>query len=330
MAKFEEFDIGAEPAIKPTSIAQQMKLNRPVFLAAWPGMGNVGITALSYIKEKLGATLLAEISPADYFAPTGAAILKQILQPPESPSNQFFYYKNPKKKNDILFFMGTSQPVTHMEYAFAKKILNFARGFDVEQVITFAATPSDMDYKDTPRVFAVPNHKDLLQTLMEYRVHFLKEGNIAGMNGLLVSVAAEMGLPGMTLLGEIPFFTAQIEFPKAAIAIVSVMSKILDIPIDIVDLELYATRKEKEIAPLAALLTKEDEGTKPQDSQEEKVVPDSEAKIPDSVRLIVEKMFRQAEYDDTYKSKMRLKEELDKWGLFDEYLDRFLDLFKKS
>jgi hypothetical protein len=27
---------------------------------------------------------------------------------------------------------------------------------------------------------------------------------------------------------------------------------------------------------------------------------------------------------------MRLKEELDKWELFDEYQDRFLDLFKKS
>jgi hypothetical protein len=25
-----------------------------------------------------------------------------------------------------------------------------------------------------------------------------------------------------------------------------------------------------------------------------------------------------------------LKEELDKWNLFDEYLDRFLDLFKKD
>ena len=44
----------------------------------------------------------------------------------------------------------------------------------------------------------------------------------------------------------------------------------------------------------------------------------------------IEKLFRQAEFDQTYKSKMRLKEELDRWELFDEYLDRFLDLFKKS
>ncbi|MFC1569677.1 PAC2 family protein [bacterium] len=306
-----------------------MKLNRPIFIAAWPGMGNVALTAISYIKEKLGATLLAEIAPAEYFAPTGAVVNNQILQAPESPNNQFFYYKCPDKQHDILFFIGTSQPVSHMEYAFAKKILNFARGFDVDQVITFAATPSDMDYKDIPRVFAVPNHPDLLQSMMEYHVHFLNEGTIAGMNGLLVSVAAEMGIRGMTLLGEIPFFTAQIEFPNASIQIVSVMSKILAHKIDLVDLELYANKKEKEIAPLAELLTKEEEASPPPEPPE-KIVPDGDAKVPESVRLIVEKMFRQAEYDDTYKSKMRLKEELDKWGLFDEYLDRFLDLFKKS
>ncbi|MBN1781394.1 PAC2 family protein [bacterium] len=315
------------------SIAKQMKLNRPHFVAAWPGMGNVAITALSYIKEKLGATLLTEIAPAEYFAPTGAVVVEQIIQAPESPDNKFFYYKNPDKTNDILFFIGTSQPVPHMEYAFARKILHLAHEFEVSEVITFAATPSDMHYKDTPRVFAVPNHQDLLQKAMEYHVHFLNEGNIAGMNGLLVSVAAEMGLKGMTLLGEIPFFTAQIEFPKAAIEIVKVVSKILNINIDLVDLEIYTRKKEKDIAPLAALLTKDEEqaqNAEPQD--EEKIVPDSESetKVPESVRLIVEKMFRQAEYDDTYKSKMRLKEELDKWGLFDEYLDRFLDLFKKS
>lgn len=311
------------------SIAQQMKLNHPIFIAAWPGMGNVAITAISFLKEKLGATLLAEIAPAEYFAPTGAVIVDQILNAPEPASNQFFYYKCPSKKNDILFFISTSQPVPHMEYAFAKKILNFARGFDVEQLITFAATPSDMNYKDTPRVFAVPNHADLLQSMMEYNVHFLKEGHIAGMNGLLVSVAAEMGLRGMALLGEIPFFAAQIEFPKAAIEIVNVITKMIDVKIDLVDLELYASKKEKEIAPLAELLTKEEDISSPPEPPE-KIVPDAEVKVPESVRMIIEKMFRQAEYDDTYKSKMRLKEELDKWGLFDEYLDRFLDLFKKA
>ena len=313
--------------------AQKTVLKKPYLIAAWPGMGNVGLTAISYLKDKLGASFLAELAPGDYFVPTGAIVNEQIVQPPEKPSNCFYYYKNEDAPHDILFFIANAQPVAHMEYAFAKKILSFAANFDIERVYTFAASPSDMHYKDRSRVFAVPNETSLLQELLEYKVHFLKDGNIAGMNGLLISVATELNLRGTVLLGEIPFFTAQIEFPNASIEILKIVSKILKQKIDLVDLEIYASKKEREIAPLADLLMKEEppENDSDQKNEEipEKVIPEPDAKVPESVHVIIEKMFRQAEFDDTYKSKMRLKEELDKWGLFDEYLDRFLDLFKK-
>ena len=62
-------------------------------------------------------------------------------------------------------------------------------------------------------------------------------------------------------------------------------------------------------------------------AEREESIPNPESQVPKSIRLKIEKMFRQAELDKTYKSKMRLKEELDSWGLFNDYLDRFLDLF---
>jgi len=305
------------------------KLNNPILVAAWPGMGNVAITAVNYLKNQLGATFLCEISPDDFFAATGATVKKQIIKSPESPKNQFFYYKSSTAENDILFFQGSAQPIPHLEYEFAKQILKFAMSFDVKFVYTTAAAPSDMHFKDNPRVFAAPNHKDLLRTLLEYKVHFMGEGTIAGLNGLLVSVAAEMGLKGVCLLGEIPFFTAQIDFPRASLRILEVLAKLLKIKMDLVDLELYAEQKEKEIEPLASLLSKEkEESSLPKN--ENNIVPPQEEKVSKSVRLRIEKLFRQAEFDRTYKSKMRLKEELDKWELFDDYLDRFLDLFKKG
>jgi hypothetical protein len=167
---------------------------------------------------------------------------------------------------------------------------------------------------------------------MEYKVHFMQDGSIAGLNGLLISVAAQKEMRGICFLGEIPFFTAQIEFPNAAIAILDVITRMIGVRIDMVDLELYAAQKQKEIAPLSALLVKDD---RPQEhgpeKEEDKVVPGQpEPEVSESVRLLVEKLFRQAEFDGSYKSKMRLKETLDQYGLFDEYLDRFLDLFKKS
>jgi len=303
------------------------KLKNPYFVAAWPGMGNVAVLAVDYLRNQLGAKLLGKVEPGEFFAPTGAVVQKQMIKPPEPPANHFFYHRSSHSDHDILFFLGSVQPIPHKEYAFAVDILKAAKMFGVTSVYTAAAAPSDMHFKDTPRVFAVPNHPDILKMMAEYKVHFMGEGNIAGLNGLLIGVAAEMGMKGVCLLGEIPFFTAQIEFPKASLRILDVLTKFLGVKIDTVDLELYANQKEKEIEPLAALLTKEQQES---DASHGEIVPEHEEKVPRSVRLKIEKLFRQAEFDRAYKSKMRLKEELDKWGLFDEYLDRFLDLFKKA
>lgn len=309
-------------------ISEAPSLKAPSLIAAWPGMGNVALLTIKYMIRQLNAQPFAEIAPGDYFAPTGAMVKKQLIAPPEKPKNNFYYYQSADGKNDILFFVGSSQPISHREYAFASKILDFASSFGAKMIYTSAAAPSDMHFQDKPRVFAVPNSEFMLKKMMEHHVHFMGEGNIAGMNGLLISIATERSMNAMCLLGEIPFFTAQIEFPHAAVELLRVFSRLLDVKIDLSDLELYASKKEKELKPLSALLVKEDE-PKPQEDAPA-AEPENEDNVPETTRLKVEKLFKQAEFDGTYKSKMRLKETLDEHGLFDEYLDRFLDLFKKT
>ena len=310
------------------------KLNKPAFIAAWPGMGNVAMLAVDYLKGKLGAELMGEMDQADFFAPTGATVVKQVVQAPEAPVNQFYYYKSKSSDKDILFFIGNVQPIPHREYAFAVEVLKVAQKFGVRSVYTTAAAPSDMHFKDKPRVFAVPNHIDLLAKLTDYKVHFMNDGTIAGLNGLLISVAAGVGMRGMCLLGEIPFFTAQMEFPRASVMVLKILNQYLGLKIDMVDLDLYAVEKDKEIEPLAAMLAKDQSNDDDDENSsiEPRIVPDHqpEEQVSRSVQLRIEKLFKQAEFDRTYKSKMRLKEELDKWDLFDDYLDRFLDLFKKT
>ena len=307
-------------------------MKKPCLVAAWPGMGNVALIAVNYLKDKLGATALGELSTTDFFAPTGATVAKQIILPPERPNNQFYYYSSPQTPNDILFFIGSIQPVPHREYEFAQELLKIAKMWGVTLVLTTAAAPSDMNYQDSPRVFAVPNEAQLLKKLMEYKVHFMSEGNIAGLNGLLISAARGMKLDGICLLGEIPFFTAQIEFPKAAIKVLEILTKLLGVRVDFLDLEMYTAQKEKEIAPLAAILSRGSSESVESDKDahpEEKIVPEAGKEISRVVRMKIEKLFRDAETDGNYKLKMQLKEELDRWNLFDEYQDRFLDLFRK-
>jgi len=309
---------------KLISFSKIPNLKDPCLLAAWPGMGKVALTAVEYLINELDAEYCGEMANA-------AQVSKQVIIPPLVPENKFYYYHSPKLRNDIVFFVGSEQPMPHAEYMFAQELLNAVTLLGVKRIYTTAAAPSDMHFEDTPRVFAVPNNTDLLKELLQFKVHFMGDGTIAGLNGLLISVAREMNMDGICLLGEIPFFTVQMEFPRASHKILEILSKMLGLEIDMVDLELYAEEKMKEIEPLAKLLGKEKEEKEDEEPHpEEHVVPPKEDALPNSVRLRIEKLFQQAEFDRTYKSKMRLKEELDQWGIFDDYLDRFLDLFKKN
>jgi hypothetical protein len=51
-------------------------------------------------------------------------------------------------------------------------------------------------------------------------------------------------------------------------------------------------------------------------------------KLPTSVKEKIEKLFTQANTDISKANE--LKAELDKWNVYKEYEDRFLDLFKKT
>ena len=136
------------------TLFEEPALNNPCLIAAWPGMGRVAMTAVNYLNNQLNGIPLGDLQPADFFAPTGATVSRQIVNAPEPPENRFYYSRSSTGGSDIIFFIGSIQPVPHREYAFARELLKVAKRFNVETVYTAAAAPSDMHFKDTPRVFA--------------------------------------------------------------------------------------------------------------------------------------------------------------------------------
>jgi proteasome assembly chaperone (PAC2) family protein len=75
----------------------------------------------------------------------------------------------------------------------------------------------------------------------------LDEGHISGMNGLLLGVAKRRAMRGFCLLGEIPFYTTSIENPKASMAVLQVLMRVLDLQVDLTELRELAVKAEKEI-----------------------------------------------------------------------------------
>ena len=49
----------------------------------------------------------------------------------------------------------------------------------------------------------------------------MDEGQISGLNGVLLGIAAERGMSGGCLLGEIPSVFSQFPFPKASLEVLA-------------------------------------------------------------------------------------------------------------
>jgi hypothetical protein len=192
--------------------------------------------------------------------------------------------------------------------------------------------PQPIDHTQKPGVWFASTTPELNANLKKYNFNILSEGQISGMNGLFLGMAKKEGFKGFCLLGEIPFYTIQIENPKASQAVLGALAKILNIRIDFTGLIEQAQTMEGEINKLLDYLKLGSQGQSGPIGEEEieriKKALSQLTKLPVSVKDKIEKLFEQAKADITKANE--LKAELDKWNAYKEYEDRFLDLFRKT
>jgi proteasome assembly chaperone (PAC2) family protein len=311
-------------------IKKRPRLKDPVLIAAWPGMGDVALKAALYLKEKLAVEEFAQMSSVDYFHPSGVWIDDSLINIPQYPVGKFYFYKNPGKGPDVVFFISDAQPFVEKGYAYAAEIIDFALTLKVKHVYTFAAMPLPIEHIQMPEVHAAATSKEALDRFIRMKLKTMATGQISGLNGLILGVAKEKGLDGTCLLGEIPLYTIQIENPLASMAVLNVLTKILEIDIDLADLQKHAEQINREIEHLIDYLKNPPEEEKPIDQDEidmiRKGLADSSS-LPESARKDIDELFKLAKKD--LSKAIELKKELDKWNVYDQYEDSFLDLFKK-
>ena len=312
-------------------MTKKPKLKDPYLICAWPGMGEVAFKAASHLANTLKAVEFASILPQDYFYLTGSLVKDGILDIPKLPSGKFYYWKNSSGKNDLIIFVSDAQPDLTKAEDYCNKIISLAKSFKVKSVISFAAMPQPIDHTQQPSVWFVATSPKVSNNLKKFNLSVLVEGQISGMNGLFLGIAKEKGLEGFCLLGEIPLYTIQIDNPKASYAVLEALSKILGIRIGFTDLVNQAQIMEGEINKLLDYLKIGSQAAGPISEEEIEKIKKSLGqltKLPLSIKERIEQLFNQAKADI---SKAReLKTELDKWSVYKEYEDRFLDLFKKK
>jgi predicted ATP-grasp superfamily ATP-dependent carboligase len=264
---------------------------------------------------------------------------------PRQPRGLLFKWTHPNEGGrDLIVFLSEAQP-SQGNWNYANALVEVAKRMGVERIVAFASMATGMHPGAAARVFGVATNESILEELKRLEVEALEDGQIGGMNGVVLAAAASHGLEGVSLLGEIPAFAAHVPNPKAARAVLSVFCVLAGIDLSLATLDRDADTLERALLRAMEKMQRqqmgefveegEEEGDDDEDSEEAKASSGPTAAKPKTGPVLdadakarIEQLFEDAKKDRSKAGAVR--KELDRLGVFASYEDRFLDLFKRA
>lgn len=316
-------------------MGKETYLNDPWLVAAWPGMGAVAISADYYLMAKLGMHVLAEFPAREFFDLDRVEVKDGLIQTGRLPRSRLFLWHDPNKKHDLIVFIGEAQPPTKGA-EFCSQLIGHARELGVRRVFTFAAMATQMRPEHDSRVFGAAIDHQTLEEFKRLDLQILEEGQISGLNGVLLATAADHGMRGGCLLGEMPHVFSQFPFPKAALAVLEIFTAMAGISLDLGELQEQAEQVERgleeflhrlEGAAESAAQTIASPPVEPIAAGDDAEPARKTSRLSARDRQRIEELFALARKDRS--KAYQLKQELDRLKVFAENEDRFLDLFKE-
>jgi hypothetical protein len=223
-----------------------------------------------------------------------------------------------------------------------REVVDLAAERGVRRVCTFAALATQLDLGQVPKVYAVATDAATLKEAGDLGVDPLADGQVGGLNGLLLAAAVDRGMSGVCLLAEIPFYAANAPNPRAAAAALERFTALTGVEVDRSALLTQAEAVEGQLAEFLERMGAEGGlGGEGEDEDEEEDTPDGTEgegdggsaggggpELDPKTARRIETLFEQAKADPS--KAVELKRELDRAGVFKRYENRFLDLFRRA
>ena len=226
--------------------------NELILICGLPGTAYIGKLSVDYLIQQLKAELVGEVYSR--FFPPYVIIKEDGLV--ELLRNELHHFKD-ETGRDIMFLSGNSQAFSpEGQYDVTEAVIDWAIESGIKKVYSVAALVTEKPY-DTPGVFATATSKETLEEAKAQGAQTLDHGIIGGENGLIVGLAKKRNVEGICLLAETHGYqTPTGEYvidPRAAKAALSVLTKLLNIKIDMEPMEKQAIQMDEAIAKMGEI-----------------------------------------------------------------------------
>jgi len=256
-------------------------LNSPNLICGFPGTGLVGKLAVDYLIKELHAIHFADLFSC-YFSPQVVIqtdgttnIVKNSLyyvksnkvstnkkqienlgkedmevdQSIEKQTNASKFdtiLKESEGKlfssNDLILLTGDSQPVVPgSEYVLSEQLLDLITKFKISNIFSLASYVTGSFVND-PKIYGTATNSEIVKSFRSFNISTLDNGNITGMNGLILGLGKLRGIEGTCLLGETSGYVID---AKASKNLLEILNRILGIKINME--EINKRSKDTEI-----------------------------------------------------------------------------------
>ena len=245
-------------------IYEKPKLAKPYLIMGfegWPDAGRVSSGVVSYLKEKLRATKLAEVKPDEFyvFQSPGTELKRPVteienglVKALSEPATTFWFYRGEKSAHDLIILLGREPELKWHEYI--DLLLSAAHDYGVEQVYTIGGTYDVVPHTIEPIIGAVVSTPGLGAEVVKYGVQLINYRGPSSIHTAFLIAAREQVIKLISLWGYVPHYV-QVPNSKVCYALLSRLTRMLGLEVNLEDMGRESLRLDEMVDKAVAQKT---------------------------------------------------------------------------
>ena len=228
------------------------ELREPVVIAAfegWNDAGDAASTALRYLIERWGATLVADVDPEDFYDFTSTRPHVRLddegHRQIDWPATEIYAATIPGTETDVLLIVGIEPQLRWRTYT--GELTQVARSHHARLCVTLGALLAEVPHTRPTAVVGTAYEPDVVAGLDLQPSSY--EGP-TGIVGVLHDAWRQAGLRSASLWATVPSYVPGAPSPKAALALIERTAAMLQTSLATTDLEIASAAYERQVSEL--------------------------------------------------------------------------------
>ena len=232
----------------------QPSLRRPTLVAAFSGWNDAADAAsdgVRWLARTVGARVFATLDTEEYLdfqaARPTVELVDGVIREIQWPALAFSAGSLPAGGRDLVLLLGVEPNLRWP--TFCDDVISVARTTGCELVVTLGALLGDVPHTRPMRCTGSATDEVLAAKLGMVRSRY--EGP-TGIVGVLHDAARRVGFASASIWAPVPHYVATAPNPKATRALLSRLSQLTDISLDLTDLDIAASAWERSVDEVVA------------------------------------------------------------------------------